>query len=275
MKHIAVKGANVPALGLGTWRLSGRSCYEAVRTALDLGYRHIDTAEMYGNQEEVGRAIRECGMARGEIFLTTKVPPGKLRAKDAKRSAEDSLKRLGLPYVDLLLVHWPSGEAPLGETLQAFAELKAAGKTRFIGVANFTVALLAEAIERHGADLLCDQVEYHPYLSQKPVLAAVRRHGMMLTAYAPVAKGRAAGDEVLEAVGRKYGKSAAQVSLRWLIEQDNVAAIPKASSRAHLAANLDIFDFALSPEDRARIDRLQGGGRLLDVPGWSPDWDRA
>jgi len=275
MKHIAVKGANVPALGLGTWRLSGGSCYEAVRTALELGYRHIDTAEMYGNDAEVGRAIRESGIARAEIFLTTKVPPGKLSAKDAKRSAEDSLKRLGLPYVDLLLIHWPSSEAPLGETLQAFAELKAAGKTRFIGVSNFTVALLTEAIERHGADLLCNQVEYHPYLSQRPVLAAVRRHGMMLTAYAPVAKGRAVGDKVLDAIGRKYGKSAAQVSLRWLMEQDNVAAIPKASSRAHLAANLDIFDFALAAEDRARIDQLQGGGRLLDVPGWSPDWDRA
>ena len=133
--------------------------------------------------------------------------------------------------------------------------------------------LLDEAVERHGADLLCNQVEYHPYLSQRAVLAAVRRHGMMLTAYAPVAKGRAADDRTLAAIGAKYGKSAAQISLRWVIEQEGVAAIPKASSRAHLAANLDIFDFALAPEDRAAIDRLQGGGRLLDVAGWSPDWD--
>jgi 2,5-diketo-D-gluconate reductase B len=275
MKHIAVKGASMPALGLGTWALSGKACYEAVRAALDLGYRHIDTAEMYANAEDVGRAIRECGIPRGEIFLTTKVPPGKLRARDAKRSAEDSLRRLGLSYVDLLLVHWPSSEAPLGETLGAFAELKAAGKTRFIGVSNFNVPLLTEATERHGADLLCNQVEYHPYLSQRPVLEAVRRHGMMLTAYAPVAQGRAADDAELRAIGQKYGKSGAQVSLRWLIEQDRVAAIPKAASRAHLAANIDIFDFELDADDRARIDRLQGGRRLLDPAGWSPDWDRA
>jgi 2,5-diketo-D-gluconate reductase B len=274
MKHVAVKGTEVPALGLGTWRLSGRQCYDAVRTALELGYRHIDTAEMYANQEEVGRAIRQCGIDRGEIFLTTKVPPGRLRAAEAKRSAEESLQRLGLPYVDLLLVHWPSAEAPLGETLGAFAELRQAGKTRFIGVSNFNVKLLDEAVERHGADLLCNQVEYHPYLSQRAVLAAARRHAMMLTAYAPVAKGRAIGDAQLAAIGRKYGKSAAQVSLRWLVEQEGVAAIPKASSRAHLAANIDIFDFSLAPEDRAAIDALEGGRRLLDVPGWSPDWDR-
>ncbi len=275
MKPIAVKSAEVPALGLGTWALSGKSCYEAVRIALDLGYRHIDTAEMYGNHDEVGRAIRDSSIPRGEIFLTTKVPPGKLRARDAKRSAERSLRQLGLPYVDLLLIHWPSSEVPLGETLGAFAELKAAGKTRFIGVSNFNVQLLAEAVERHGADLLCNQVEYHPYLSQHPVLAAVRRHGMMLTAYAPVARGRATNDAALAAIGRKYGKSAAQIALRWLIEQDRVAAIPKAASRDHLAANIDIFDFALDAADRAQIDKLQGGRRFLDVPGWSPDWDRA
>jgi 2,5-diketo-D-gluconate reductase B len=152
--------------------------------------------------------------------------------------------------------------------------MKAAGKTRFIGVSNFNVKLLGEAVERHGADLLCNQVEYHPFLSQRAVLAAVRQHGMMLTAYAPVAKGRAAGDRTLETIGRKYAKSAAQVSLRWLVEQDGVAAIPKAASPAHLAANLAIFDFSLSPDDRAAIDRLQGGGRLLDVGGWSPEWDK-
>jgi len=273
MKLVAVKGTTVPALGLGTWQLSGRQCYDTVRTALDLGYRHIDTAEMYGNDKEVGRAIRDSGIDRAAIFLTTKVPPGKLRAGAAKRSAEESLSRLATPYVDLLLIHWPSSEAPLGETLGALAALKAAGKTRFIGVSNFNVTLLDEAVERQGADLLCNQVEYHPYLSQRAVLAAVLRHGMMLTAYAPVAKGRAAGDRTLEAIGAKYGKSAAQISLRWLIEQDGVAAIPKASSRAHLAANLAIFDIVLAPEDRAAIDRLQGGGRLLDPAGWSPDWD--
>lgn len=273
MQHISVKGASVPALGLGTWQLSGRTCYQAVRTALDLGYRHIDTAEMYGNEDEVGRAIRDSRVERAQIWLTTKVPPGKLRAADVRRSAEQSLRRLGLPYVDLLLIHWPTQEAPLGETLGAFAALRREGKTRFVGVSNFTVKLLEEALALEPA-LLCDQVEYHPYLSQQPLLEAVRRHGMMLTAYAPVAKGRAVGDRVLAETGRKYGKSAAQVSLRWLLDQNRVAAIPKASSRAHLEENLGIFDFALAPEDRAKIDALERGGRLLDVPGWSPSWDR-
>jgi 2,5-diketo-D-gluconate reductase B len=275
MKHVTVKGTAVPALGLGTWRLSGRGCHDTVRIALELGYRHVDTAEMYGNDTEVGRAIRESAVAREEIFLTTKVSPGNLRAAAVARSAEDSLRRLGLPYVDLLLVHWPSREAPLGETLGAFAALRDAGKTRHIGVSNFNVELLREAVERHGADLLCNQVEYHPYLSQAAVLAAVRHYGMMLTAYAPVAKGRAVGDKALAAIGRKYGKSAAQVCLRWLIDQDGVVAIPKAASRAHLAANLDIFDFTLAPADRAAIDALSGDNRLVDFGGWSPDWDRA
>ena len=275
MKYVTVKGASVPAIGLGTWRLSGRSGYDAVRTALDLGYRHIDTAEMYGNDTEIGRAIRASGIARETIFLTTKVSPGNLHAAAVTRSAEDSLRRLGLAYVDLLLVHWPSREAPLGETLAAFAALRAAGVTRHIGVSNFNVDLLREAVERHGADLLCNQVEYHPYLAQQAVLAAVRRYGMMLTAYAPVAKGRAVGDKALAAIGAKYGKSAAQVSLRWLIDQDGVVAIPKAASRDHLAANLDIFDFTLVPEDRAAIDALSRADRLVDFGGWSPDWDRA
>jgi 2,5-diketo-D-gluconate reductase B len=253
MKDIAVKGTRVPALGFGTWALSGRACYDAVRTALELGYRHIDTADMYGNETEVGRAIRESGLAREDIFLTTKVPPGKLRAPDAKRCAEESLRRLGLDHVDLILVHWPNSAVPLGETLDAFAEIQASGRARHIGVSNFPVSLLREAVARHGADLLCDQVEYHPFLSQQSVLAQARAYGMMVTAYSPVAKGRVARDARLAAIGRKYAKSATQVTLRWLIDQDGVAAIPKATSRAHVAANLDIFDFTLAEEDRATI----------------------
>ncbi len=253
MIEIAVKGTKVPALGFGTWALSGRACYEAVRTALALGYRHIDTADMYGNEAEVGRAIRESGVPRDSIFLTTKVPPGKLRARDAKRCAEESLRRLGLDQVDLLLIHWPNSAVPLRETLDAFAELRAAGRTRFIGVSNFSAKLLREAVEEVGADLLCNQVEYHPYLSQRAVLAAARAYRMMVTAYSPVAKGRVARDAALAAIGRKYGKSAVQVALRWLIEQPGVAPIPKAAPRDHITANIDIFDFALTAEDHATI----------------------
>jgi 2,5-diketo-D-gluconate reductase B len=274
MQHIDVKGVKVPALGFGTWALSGRAAYDATRQALDLGYRHIDTAQIYGNEGEIGRAIRDSGIARDEIFLTTKVAPNNLRAAAAKRSHDESLKRLGLDQVDLLLIHWPNSETPLGETLQALAELRAAGKTRFIGVSNFTVLLLRQAVERHGADLLCNQVEYHPFLAQGPVRAALERYGMMLTAYAPVARGRVFDDKTLTAIGRHYGKSTAQVTLRWLLDQKNVAAVPKAARRQHAAANIDIFDFTLSAEDRIAIDALAEEERLVEWGGYAPEWDQ-
>ncbi len=274
MQYIAVKNVEVPALGFGTWAVSGREAYNAVRQALDLGYRHIDTAQIYGNEAEVGRAIRDGGVARNDIFLTTKVSPSNLAADAAKRSHEESLRRLGLDQVDLLLIHWPNASIPLGETLAALAELRASGKTRFIGVSNFTVALLREAVERHGADLLCNQVEYHPFLSQRAVLAATRRYGMMLTAYSPIARGRVFKDKTLLAIGRHYGKTAGQIALRWLIDQDGVAAVPKAAQRAHAAANIDLFDFALTAEERMAIDDLAGGERLFEWSGYTPDWDR-
>jgi 2,5-diketo-D-gluconate reductase B len=271
VKYLDIKGARVPALGLGTWQLSGRGCFEAVRQALDLGYRHIDTAQMYGNETEVGWAVRESGL-RDQIFLTTKLAPGNHAAAAVERSTEESLRRLATDHIDLLLIHWPTGEVPLGETLGALAALRNAGKTRHIGVSNFNVTLLDEAVGAHGADLLCNQVEYHPYLSQRAVLAAVRRHGLILTAYSPLARGRVQRDPVLTAIGRNYDKSPAQVALRWLLDQDAVA-IPKASRRAHLAANLAVFDFALSAGDRAAIDALRDGYRVVDPAGWAPDWD--
>ncbi|HXP32041.1 MAG TPA: aldo/keto reductase [Stellaceae bacterium] len=273
MKYVAVKGTQVPALGLGTWQLTGRACYDAVTAALELGYRHIDTADLYGNEAEIGKAVRDSGVDRDAVFITTKVPPSKLAPEAAKRSAEDSLRRLGMDHVDLLLVHWPNPAAPLGATLAAFAELREAGKARHIGVSNFSVKLLTESVETHGADLLANQVEYHPGLAQRPVLEATRRFGMMLTAYAPLARGGVLRDAKIAAIARKYGKTPAQVTLRWLIEQDGVSAVPKATSRAHLAANIAIFDFALTPEDRAAIAALGGDDRIVDWPGYAPTWD--
>ncbi len=272
MKHLELRGATVPALGLGTWQLSGRACYDAVRQALDLGYRHIDTAQMYGNESEVGRALRDSGVPRAELFVTSKVAPGNYAAAATRRSSEESLKQLGLEQLDLLLIHWPTGEAPLGETLGALTKLREAGKTRFIGVSNFNVALLDEAVTRHGADLLCNQVEYHPFLSQRLVLAAAKRLGLMLTAYTPLGRGHVQRNRALAEIGRKYGKSAAQVALRWLIDQENVAAIPKAGGAQYAAANIDIFDFDLAAEDRAAIDAMRGNLRVVD-PGWGPKWD--
>jgi 2,5-diketo-D-gluconate reductase B len=273
MKFIELKGTRVPALGFGTWPLSGSDGARAVREAIEVGYRHIDTAQLYGNEAEVGKGIAESGIARGELWVTTKLSRDHLTAKEVARSTDESLKKLGLDHLDLLLIHWPSKTVPLAETLAAMTKLRDAGKTRFIGVSNFTTRLLDEAVKH--ADILCDQVEYHPFLSQRAVLGATRKHGLFLTAYSPVARGQVNDDATLQKVGKKYGKSAAQVALRWLVEQDNVAAIPKAGSRAHMQANLAIFDFALAPEDRAAIDALAGNGRIVDIAGWSPEWDRA
>jgi len=274
MQQIEIKGVTVPALGFGTWALSGDGAYRATRQALDLGYRHIDTAQIYGNEAEIGRAIRDSGISRAEIFLTTKIAPSQLRPGDVKRSHEESLKRLGLDRVDLLLVHWPNAAIPLGGTLAALAELRAAGMTRTIGVSNFPVALLKEAVERHGADLLTNQVEYHPFLSQRALRQAMQHYGLMLTAYAPVARGRVFTDRTLVAIGKKYGKSGGQVALRWLLDQGKVCAIPKAGQRAHAEANLAIFDFTLSAEDRVAIDDLAEGDRMVEWAGYTPDWDR-
>ncbi len=272
MKFIEVKGARVPALGFGTWPLSGAACSRAVAAAIAVGYRHIDTAQLYGNEAEVGAGISQSGLARDELWITTKLSRDHLTANAVARSTEDSLRRLGLDQIDLLLIHWPSRTVPLAETLEAMTRLRQSGKTRFIGVSNFTTKLLDEAATR--ADIVCDQVEYHPFLTQRAILGAVKRHGLFLTAYSPVARGRVPRDPTLQAIGRKYGKSAAQVALRWLLDQDKVAAIPKAGSLAHMQANLAIFDFDLAPEDRAAIDALGGDRRIVDIAGWSPDWDR-
>jgi diketogulonate reductase-like aldo/keto reductase len=274
MDAITVKSVTVPALGFGTWALSGNAAYQATRMVLDLGYRHIDTAQIYGNEAEIGWAIRDSGLPRGEIFLTTKIAPSNLRKADVRRSHEESLKRLGLDHVDLLLIHWPNASIPLGETLEALTQLRDQGKTRTIGVSNFTIALLRETIERHGADIICNQVEYHPFLPQRRLLEAMQRYGLMLTAYAPVARGRVFRDPTLTAIAKKYGKSPGQVALRWLLDQDKVAAIPKTGRREHAAANIDIFDFQLAPADRAIIDKLAADAdRMVEWAGYTPRWD--
>ncbi|MDX1655571.1 MAG: aldo/keto reductase, partial [Candidatus Competibacteraceae bacterium] len=211
--------------------------------------------------------------AREDVFLTTKVWMDKVGYDQTKRSTEESLGKLKTDYVDLLLIHWPSDEAPLEETLEAMAALRQEGRARFIGVSNFNVALLKKTVEELKADMLCNQVEYHPYLSQQPVLDYLRAHDMFLTAYSPIARGKTAKDDTLKAIGDQYGKSPVQVALRWLIQQDRVAAIPKASSREHCRANFEIFDFELSDEQMGRISALaRPDGRLID-PSWAPRWD--
>lgn len=267
-----IRGDTVPALGLGTYELKGPAGQAAIRGAIGMGYRHIDTAIRYGNEAEVGRAIRDSGVPRNELFVTTKIWPTDLRPQDVHARMAESLDRLELDQVDLLLVHWPSREVPLGETLSAFAEEKAAGRTRLIGVANFTLPLLDEALDVHKADLFCNQVEYHPFLSQARLLDRMGRADMLLVAYQPIARGAVGRVPLLQDIGARHGKTPAQVTLRWLVQQDRVAAIPRSSSAARQAENLDIFDFALDEAEMASIQGLAEGRRYSDFD-FAPDWD--
>jgi 2,5-diketo-D-gluconate reductase B len=273
MIFITVRGTRVPALGFGTWQLAGPTCERAVREALEIGYRHIDTAQAYGNEREVGRALAESGVKRDAIFLTTKIAPDNLAARDVARTLADSLDALGTDHVDLLLIHWPSATVAMGETLRAMGEAKAQGRIRHIGVSNFTVAHMREAIETHKAEIVCNQVEYHALLAQSRIIDFARAHGIMVTAYCPLARGRIADQKTLVAIAGRHGKSVAQVALRWLIQQDGVAAIPKSSKREHIAANFAIFDFALSDAEMTEIGRLRGDTRVVD-PAFAPRWDK-
>lgn len=271
MEMVEVQGVEIPALGFGTWQMPDVECRRGVEHALSIGYRHIDTAQAYRNEDAVGEAIQASDVTRDEIFLTTKVWRSNYAYDDAKASIDDSLRRLDTDWVDLLLIHWPHESIPFEETLKAMKEAKEAGKVRHLGISNFTPSQLEEA-ERH-ADLLCNQVEYHPYLGQQRLLEMARERDMMLTAYSPLARGQVVGDEVLVDIGEQHGKSSAQVALRWLIQQENVSAIPKAAGAGHREANFEIFDFELTDEQMERIDALDRGERLID-PGFGPDWER-
>jgi 2,5-diketo-D-gluconate reductase B len=272
MLFVEANGAKIPAIGLGTWELRGRTCARLVEQALRLGYRHIDTAQVYENEREVGDGLRASGVRRDEVFITTKVWTSHFAPHDLERSAKESLNKLRISEVDLLLLHWPNPRVPLAETLGALAHVRELGMARHIGVSNFTVALVEEAVEKCPAPLVCDQVEYHPYLDQTKVREACARHGMAVVAYSPIAKGRVKNDELLAQIGKAHGKSAAQVCLRWLVQQ-NVSAIPRTSRLERLSENMEIFDFELSEEEMRRISSMGGSrGRLTDY-GFAPKWD--
>ena len=264
--------AGMPAIGFGTSTLG--NCGEVVATALKVGYRHIDTARKYGTERGVGEGIRAAGVPRSEIFVTTKVSHEYLRADDFTRSVDGSLKDLGLDHVDLLLVHWPNPQIPLDETMGALAKAKRAGLTRRIGVANFPVALLEEAIRLCPEPLFTNQVEYHPYLDQSKVRAACRRHDLVLTAHCPLGRGRLMGDPTLSAIAHRLGRTVAQVALRWSIQQGGVVPIPRSAHPGRVAENFDIFDFALTEADMAEIDALKRpGSRIANPVGRAPAWD--
>lgn len=268
------QGYKVPKIGLGTWQARGQDCINSVDYALSIGYKHIDTAQIYENEAEVGQGIQQSNVSRGDIFLTTKVWMDKMADGTLQDSVDESLKKLQTDYVDLLLIHWPVRDVPLEEQIRALESVKNAGKARLIGVSNYTLEWLDSAAEL-ADNLACNQVEYHSFLSQSVVLDWLKKHKMFLTAYCPLARGNLCGQEVLSEIGLKYQKSPAQVALRWLIQQEAVVAIPKSVTKLHIKANIDIFDFVLSDEEMQSIFKLTQGHKRIINPEWSPVWDQA
>jgi diketogulonate reductase-like aldo/keto reductase len=265
-----VQSIEIPKLGLGTWQSKDDTCREAVRHALELGYRHIDTAQAYENEEQVGAGIADSDVDRDDIFLTTKIWYTQADADSVKRSTEESLRKLDTDYVDLLLLHWPNDDVPLEETLEAMMELKDEDKTRLIGVSNFPSDMLRRALEL--APIATNQVEYHPYLNQDHILVHARDNGFVLTSYSPLGRGRVVDDEQLAEIGEKYGKSAAQVALRWQLQQDAVVAIPKANSAEHREDNFDIFDFELTTHEMDAIHPTTNDKDRIIDPSFAPEW---
>lgn len=272
MKTITNQGLRMPALGLGTWPMLGEECRDAVTRAIDLGYRHIDTAWRYENEAAVGAGIAAAGIAREALHVTTKVWWDALAPDRLRASLDESLAALRLDYVDLYLIHWPAPDMDLEAALDVMMAAQQAGQVRAIGVSNFTVALLERAIA-HGAPIACNQVEYHVTLSQERLLAACRKHGVALTAYAPVVRGRLADDPVMQRIGHKHGASPTQIALAWLLDQDGVAAIPKAARPETQRANLGAAAIRLDDEDRAAIAGLPKDQRVVN-PDFAPVWDR-
>jgi len=272
MEYLQTQGISLPRLGLGTFRMQGDACRLAVESALALGYRHIDTAEMYGNEDAIGAAIAAAGVARKDLHVTTKVWNDNLAPDAIRRAFDASLKKLRLDHVDLYLVHWPARNMNLPAMFDTLLKLKEQGRTRAIGVANFNIALLKTVVEEIGAPIACDQVEYHVMLDQTPLRKYLAAKAIPLVAYCPLAQGRVASDPTLAAIGRKHGASAAQVALKWLLDQDGVAAIPKASRKESQRANLDALNIGLDDEDRQAIAALPKDKRCVS-PGFAPAWD--
>jgi len=265
---------HMPRLGLGTFRLQGQQAIDSVRNGLELGYRHIDTAQIYGNEAEVGSALAHAGIARDEVFVTTKIWTANMKGEALVPSLEESLRKLGLEQVDLTLVHWPSpgGAVPLDETMQALLAAREAGLTRAIGISNFPVALMREAIAAVGAhNIATNQVELHPYLQNRALAAFAREAGIHLTAYMPLAYGKVMDDPVIRAIAARLQATPAQVTLAWLLAK-GYAVIPSSTRRAHLEGNLQALGLALAPQDLAALETLDRGERLVD-PEFAPEWE--
>jgi 2,5-diketo-D-gluconate reductase B len=261
---VEANGANIPLVGLGTWELRGRACARLVEQALRLGYRHIDTAEMYDNERDVGEGLRASGVARRDVFLTTKIWPSHFSPPAFGRAARDCVARLRVSQVDLLLLHWPNPQVPLSETIGALCKAKRDGLARHIGVSNFPVALIEEALRLASEPLVCDQVECHPFLDQSKVIAACRHHSIAVIAYSPLARGDFRRNAVLLRIGAAHKKTAAQICLRFLVQQD-IVVIPRTSKLERLSENASLFDFTLSDSEMAEVASLaRPDGRMVD-----------
>ncbi|SFU44163.1 aldo/keto reductase [Pseudomonas sp. OV546] len=272
MKRLISKSLTIPRLGFGTFRMPGDGCQAVVESAIDVGYRHIDTAAMYDNEASVGRALVASGIARSELFVTTKVWHDQLEPTALLKSFDKSLLKLGLEYVDLYMVHWPSASMDMAALMKTLGSLRDSGRIRELGVCNFNMPMLRTAIDELGASVAAVQVEYHPFLDQTRLLTFLRERNIPLVAYAPLAQGRAATDPTLMQIGAKHDVSAAQVAIAWLLDQDGVIAIPKAQRAESQKANLEALAVKLDDEDRQAIASLAKDQRFVQPP-FAPDWD--
>lgn len=273
MQTVTVHGATIPALGFGVFRMSDAEVERVVPAALEAGFRHFDTAQIYQNEAALGRALQAAGARREDLFLTTKVWVDNYGADAFAASVDESLERLKVDQVDLLLLHWPADQVPIAEQIERLNAVQAAGKTRFIGVSNQNIAQMRESIARSAAPIVTNQVELHPYLPQQALVAAARDAGAAVTAYYGMADGAVPRDETLQRISAKHGKSAAQVGLRWLIQQGHIA-LSKTANPARLAENTAVFDFVLDEADMAAIAALtRADGRLVSPAGLAPTWD--
>ena len=275
MHVVSAHGADIPVIGFGTWLIRGEACARAVAEAIRVGYRHIDTAGIYRNEDRVGEGIRAAGVPRESLFITTKVAPEELDDRRFKASVERSLKLIGVDQVDLVLIHWPSKVLSVAETVASLNDVKRRGWTRHIGLSNFPVALLEQAWAATDAPLVTEQCEFHPYLNQDRLRAAVAARGMAFTAYTPLGRGAVLRDPVIVEIAQRHRRTPAQVILRWDIQQESVVTIPKSAHPDRIRSNFDIFDFALTDDEMAAISALPRTHkhRVANAASLAPVWD--
>lgn len=268
--------ANIPVLGLGTWQSTGQDCVAVVKKALEMGYEHIDTAQAYDNEKEVGQGVKQSGVARDKFFLTTKIFPDDMKFQPEKlvEAAKRSLENLDTDYVDLLLLHWPDDRVPLSETIPALCELQKQGLTRHIGVSNFNIADIIEAEKYADVPIVVNQVEFHPFIKQNTLQTFLNNHHILLEAYSPLARGDVFDNDIIKEIADKHNVTPAQISLAWILSDKHRVAIPKTSNPDHLQGNLDAIKVELSADELDKLGSLaRSDGRKIEHPDYSPVWD--